>query len=254
MPGRHAAPKRPGPKRRLIAVLAFAGLAAAVPAPAHAAPQTPETPEAAVGQCSAGYAGISFDDGPTPLTSAYVQALADAGWTRATFFLTGAHALDMPDAVRELAAYGHWIGNHSYSHPFLDEAGEPGAFDELLGTNQIIESMTGSAPVLFRPPFGRTTPQIREDARVLGMTEALWTVDSFDYTGIGTDEIVANALTVEPGGVILLHDGYETTLAAIPRIVQGLADRGLCAGKIVPSEAPVQAWPGMTYDAVAAHW
>ncbi|MFI1582697.1 polysaccharide deacetylase family protein [Embleya sp. NPDC020630] len=230
-----------------VALMTVAGLFAGPTAAAHADPQP-------TGPCAAGYAAITFDDGPSTLTPAYVRALNDAGWVKATFFLTGAHALDYPQHVTQIAAGGHWIGNHSFSHPFLDELGEPDAFNELLGTNQILQSATGHAPSLFRPPYGRTTPGIRQDATTLGMTEVLWTVDTYDYNGISTDDIVANALTVRPGGIILLHEGYTTTLAAIPRIVEGLAERGLCAGRIVPSTTPVEAWPGTTFFATAAHW
>ncbi|MFI6582695.1 polysaccharide deacetylase family protein (plasmid) [Embleya sp. NBC_00888] len=229
------------------AMVAVAGLILGPTTAAHADPASPAP-------CSAGYAAISFDDGPSTLTPAYVQALNDAGWVKATFFLTGAHALDYPQYVAQIAAGGHWIGNHSFSHPFLDDLGEPDAFNELLGTNQILQSQTGHAPTLFRPPYGRTNAGIRQDATTLGMTEVLWTTDSFDYNGISTDDIVANALQVGPGGIILLHEGYQSTLAAIPRIVDGLAERGLCAGRIVPSTTPVQAWPGATYYATAAHW
>jgi len=86
------------------------------------------------------------------------------------------------------------------------------------------------------------------------MTEVLWTVDSFDYDGATTRQVVDNALEVEPGGIILLHEGYATTLAAIPQIVNGLADQGLCAGKVVPTETPVEVWPGTSHYAEAAHW
>ncbi|MET7303272.1 polysaccharide deacetylase family protein [Embleya sp. NPDC005575] len=230
-----------------VAIAAVTGLILGPTGPAHADPAPPAP-------CSAGYAAISFDDGPTTLTPAYVRALNDAGWVKATFFLTGAHALDYPQYVRQIAAGGHWIGNHSFSHPFLDELSGEDAFNELLGTNQILQAGTGHAPTLFRPPYGRTNAAIRQDATTFGMTEVLWTNDSFDYNGISTDDIVANALRVQPGGIILLHEGYETTLAAIPRIIDGLAERGLCAGKIVPTTTPVEAWPGSTYYATAAHW
>jgi peptidoglycan/xylan/chitin deacetylase (PgdA/CDA1 family) len=230
-----------------VAATALAGLIIGPSTAAHADP-------APTGPCAAGYVALSFDDGPSAMTPAYIQALNDAGWVKATFFLEGAHALDYPQYVRQLAGAGHWIGNHSFSHPFLDRLGEPDAFDELLGTNQIIQSQTGHAPALFRPPYGRTNAQIRQDATTLGMTEALWTTDSFDYNGISTDDIVANALTVRPGGIVLMHEGYQSTLAAIPRVVDGLAERGLCAGKIVPSATPVEAWPGTTFHATAAHW
>ncbi|GAA4961931.1 hypothetical protein GCM10023205_26920 [Yinghuangia aomiensis] len=259
--------KRSVPRRRIGTALIGAGILAAVPSlsacassdKAADAPKPPSASAAAAAppgpdRCAAGYVALTFDDGPTPMTSAYVQALAAAGNTRATFFLTGAHAEKDPGTVRALVEAGHAVGNHSYSHPYLDQEGEPKAFNELLGTNQIVKSAAGSAPTLFRPPFGRTNAQIRDDARRLGMTEVLWTTDSFDYKGIPADEITRNALAVQPGGVILLHEGYPATAAAIPAIVKGLADRGLCTGKVVPSSTTIEAWPGQTHNAVAAPW
>ncbi|MCD0452717.1 polysaccharide deacetylase family protein [Actinocorallia sp. API 0066] len=243
-------PRPPGSRRgrrRLTAcVLALTTALATV--------ASPSTSASADEPCANGFVAISFDDGPSELTPDYVQALYDAGWVRATFFLTGAHALEYPEHVDLLAQYGHWIGNHSFSHPFLDELDSTDAFNELLGTNQILLSQTGVAPTLFRPPYGRTNAAIRAHATTLGMTEALWTADSYDYNGVTAEEIVDNALEVEPGGIILLHEGYETTLAAIPDIVSGLADRGICAGKIVPTTTPVEAWPGTYHYAEAAHW
>ena len=234
-------------RRRLTACLlvlsASFGTAAAMASTASAAEP-----------CANGYVAITFDDGPAPTTPDYVEALYDAGQVRATFFLTGAHALDHPQHVDLLAQYGHWIGNHSFSHPFLDELGEPAVFNELLGTNQILLAQTGTAPVLFRPPYGRTNASVRQDATTLGMTEALWTTDSCDYTGATARQIAGNALEVQAGGIILLHEGYATTLAAIPQIVNGLADRGLCAGRIVPSDTPVEVWPGTSHYAVADRW
>ncbi|WP_436791436.1 polysaccharide deacetylase family protein [Yinghuangia sp. YIM S10712] len=235
--------------RRLTAQLAALAAAFGLLAAGPAAPRA-----AAAEQCANGYVAITFDDGPTAMTPDYVQALHDAGWVRATFFLTGAHAQEYPQYVDLLAQNGHWIANHSYSHPFLDELGEPDLFNELLGTNQILLAQTGTAPTLFRPPYGRTNAQVRQDATTLGMTEVLWTADSFDYNGVSAQEIADNALQVQSGGIILLHEGYATTLAAIPLIVNGLAERGLCAGKIVPTDTPVEAWPGTTYYATAAHW
>ncbi|MGR6999080.1 polysaccharide deacetylase family protein [Yinghuangia aomiensis] len=151
-----------------LSACASSDKAADAPKPASASAAAAATP--GPDRCTAGYVALTFDDGPTPMTSAYVQALAAAGNTRATFFLTGAHAEKDPGTVRALVEAGHAVGNHSYAHPYLDQEGEPKAFNELLGTNQIVKSAAGSAPTLFRPPFGRTNAQIRDDARRLGMT------------------------------------------------------------------------------------
>ncbi|WP_246150838.1 polysaccharide deacetylase family protein [Streptomyces qinzhouensis] len=197
---------------------------------------------------------ITFDDGPTALTGDYLKALRDAGNIRATFFVTGSLASASPDGTRRIAAAGHRIGNHSYTHPNLVALDAATAFAELRDTSRVVRAQTGRAPSLFRPPFGSTDARTRQDAARLGMTEVIWTADTVDWSGIPAETIVANALTVKAGGIILLHDGLPATLEAIPGIVRGLAERKQCAGRIVYSEEPVQAWPGLTFHAKAARW
>ncbi|MER6913575.1 polysaccharide deacetylase family protein [Streptomyces sp. NPDC000594] len=205
-------------------------------------------------RCSAGYVALTFDDGPTELTPAYLKALRDAGRVRATFFVTGSFAQARPDGTRRIAAEGHHLGNHSYTHPNLVQLDEAAAFAELRDTSRVVRAQTGRAPKLFRPPFGSTDARTREQAARLGMTEVIWTADTVDWSGIPAETIVANALTVRAGGIVLLHDGLPATLTAIPAIVRGLAERGLCPGRIVHSPTPVEAWPGLTFHAKAARW
>lgn len=205
-------------------------------------------------RCAGGYVAMTFDDGPTDATAAYLKALRDAGRVRATFFVTGTLADGQRAGTRRIVAEGHQVGNHSYTHPDLVQLDAATAFAELRDTSRVVRTQTGRAPTLLRPPFGSTDARTRRDAARLGMTEVIWTADTVDWSGIPTETIVANALTVKPGGIILMHDGLPTTLAAIPKIVQGLAERGLCPGRIVYSPTPVQAWPGLTFHARAAPW
>jgi peptidoglycan/xylan/chitin deacetylase (PgdA/CDA1 family) len=205
--------------------------------------------------CDHGYVALTFDDGPSTTTTAILQALRDNGLTRATFFNIGAQEQLHPDLVLAEQAAGERPGDHTYSHPFLDELTLGEAAGEILGTQQIHEQITGVREALFRPPFGRTTPEIRAIARSMGMTEVLWTIDTQDYAGATTAQIVATALTAHRGDIILMHDaGYATTVAAVPQIIRGLGDRGICAGRVVPTRHPVTAWPGTTFFATAARW
>lgn len=240
--------------RRLGAVIALTLVLAAAVVPQRAQAEAPD--HGAFGSaCRAGYVALTFDDGPSSTTLALLQALADNGSTRATFFNVGAQEQLHPDLVRAEQAAGEWPGDHTYSHPFLDELTPDAAAGEILGTQQIHEQLTGTVETLFRPPFGRTNATIRGIAQSLGMTEVLWTVDTRDYAGASSDEIVASALTARPGGIVLMHDaGYATTVAAVPRIIDGLAARGLCAGRVVPTARTITAWPGTTFHAVAARW
>ncbi|MYY13791.1 polysaccharide deacetylase family protein [Streptomyces sp. SID4919] len=229
---------------------------AAVPGAAQADPgHGPGTARTGAGSdCSAGYVALTFDDGPTASTTAYLKALRDAGQVRATWFVTGGLAAASPEGTRRIAAAGHHIGNHSYTHPDLVSLDAATAYAELRDTSQVVRAQTGRAPTLFRPPFGSTDARTRQDAARLGMTEVIWTADTVDWSGIPTETVVSNALTVRAGGIVLLHDGLQNTLAAIPGIVGGLAERGLCPGRIVRSAEPVEAWPGLTFHAKAARW
>ena len=116
---------------------------------------------------------------------------------------------------------------------------------------QTIRRITGRTPTLFRPPYGEVDEQVRADERRLGLLEVLWTVDSQDWNGAGTDEIVQAASTLQPGGIILMHDGgYQTTVDAVPRILRDLARRGLCPGRIAYTPRNISG-VGQIFHAVA---
>jgi peptidoglycan/xylan/chitin deacetylase (PgdA/CDA1 family) len=184
------------------------------------------------GACRAGYVGLTYDDGPTPATRLDLLAALRAARLRATFFEIGGNARANPDLTRAALRAGHWVGNHTYTHPHLPAIGEPAAYQEIASTQFVLQQATGRLPTLFREPFGDWSDQVRADLASIGLLEVLWTVDSRDWAGATTDEIVAAAATLQPGGIILMHDWATASVAAVPRIAEGLRARGLCAGRI----------------------
>jgi peptidoglycan/xylan/chitin deacetylase (PgdA/CDA1 family) len=220
-----------------VALAGVVGLATvavpAIPASAAGTATQPATTYSGARACRNGYVGLTYDDGPTPATlPALLTALRAAG-ARATFFNQGNNAEANPELVLAQQRAGMWIGSHTVTHPHLPEIGEPAAFKEILGAQLTLRSITGRWPTLFRPPFGETSDQIRADEARLRLLEVLWTVDSRDWAGASTDEIVAAARTLRPGGIILMHDWAPNSVEAVPRIVGDLHARGLCPGKIV---------------------
>jgi peptidoglycan/xylan/chitin deacetylase (PgdA/CDA1 family) len=208
---------------RIATLLLAAGLAAAMltPAVAHAA------------TCN-GYVGLTFDDGPSAAhTPALLNALRQYG-LRATMFNEGQFAAAYPAQVRAEAEAGMWIGNHSYTHPHLTQESQAQMDAELSRTQQAIAAAGGGTPTLFRPPYGETNSTLRAVAARYGLTQIIWDVDSQDWNGASVDAIVQANARLTNGQVILMHEWPANTLAAIPRIAQGLAGRGLCAGRISP--------------------
>ncbi|AGL16880.1 acetyl-xylan esterase [Actinoplanes sp. N902-109] len=210
----------------VLAVSGFAGPSQAGAAAAHEGP------------CRNGYVGLTYDDGPSATTDQLLAALR-ANRLRATFFNQGNNSLDRPELVRAEQRAGMWIGNHTFTHPHLPELTEPATFQEIASTQWVLRDVTGREPVLFRPPYGETNDQVRAAESRIGLLEVLWTVDSRDWAGVSADEIVAAAHTLQPGGIILMHDWPPATIEAVPRIAADLAARGLCAGRIAATAADV---------------
>jgi peptidoglycan/xylan/chitin deacetylase (PgdA/CDA1 family) len=174
---------------------------------------------------------LTFDDGPSPETTPAL--LAALGGTRATFFLWGEHAAAHPDLVRAIAAAGHAIGNHTWTHPQLTTLADDAARDqEVRRTQDLLTRLTGIRPDLFRPPYGDTDASVVRTLAAHDLTEVLWSVDTRDWAGCTADEIVAAAGEVQPGGVVLMHEGRPATVEAVPRILAALTARGLRPGPV----------------------
>jgi peptidoglycan/xylan/chitin deacetylase (PgdA/CDA1 family) len=206
-----------------VAVLALLGLVATT---VNATPSLAAT-------CN-GYVGLTFDDGPSGNTQALLNALRQNG-LRATMFNEGQYAAQNPGLVKAQVDAGMWVGNHSYTHPHLTQGSQATMDSEISRTQTAIANAGGGTPKLFRPPYGETNSTLRSVEQKYGLTEIIWDVDSQDWNNASTDAIVAANARLTNGQIILMHDWPANTLAAIPRIAQGLAGRNLCAGMISPS-------------------
>ncbi|MGW2056460.1 polysaccharide deacetylase family protein [Streptomyces sp. NPDC001840] len=222
--------------RSLVTGLAVVALAAASALTANAVAPAEATPApAAPAQAAAcnGYVGLTFDDGPSGTTTSLLNALRQNG-LRATMFNQGQYAAANPSQVRAQVDAGMWVANHSYTHPHLTQQSQAQIDSEISRTQQAIAGAGGGTPKLFRPPYGETNATVKSVAAKYGLTEIIWDVDSQDWNNASTDAIVQAAGRLTNGQIILMHDWPANTVAAIPRIAQGLAARGLCAGMISP--------------------
>ena len=189
----------------------------------------------AAAECSAGYVALTYDDGPNPSnTNTLLNALRSAGVT-ATMFNTGQAAAAQPALVRAQVSAGMQVANHSYTHPHMLTLSQAQMSSELSRTQSAIAAAGGGTPNLFRPPYGETNATLQAAASALGLRTITWDVDSQDWNGASTAQIVAAAARLTNGQSILMHDQYATTVAAVPQIAAGLRSRGLCAGVISPA-------------------
>ncbi|MFE7617605.1 polysaccharide deacetylase family protein [Streptomyces sp. NPDC057496] len=173
---------------------------------------------------------LSFDDGPDPLYTPPILATLREHDVRAMFFVCGEMAHDNQDLVRAIAEDGHTIGNHSWTHPLVTGLSRAGVRDELGPTSEVIERLTGAAPLWYRAPYGAWNRNSFEIGAALGMEPMAWTVDTLDWTEPGTGTIVRRVREgAAPGVVVLSHDAggdRSQSVAALRRYLPELLDDG----------------------------
>ncbi|MEV0583569.1 polysaccharide deacetylase family protein [Nonomuraea sp. NPDC050310] len=207
--------------RQITSLLAAACVAVTLATPASAAAKD-EPVDCTQVKCIA----LTFDDGPGKYADKLLDTLKKEK-AKATFFLEGQYVKLRPAFAKRMAAEGHELGNHSYSHPKFTDL-EPWAIrSEIQKTQDLVKQVTGVEPKLLRPPYGLVDMPTSEIAADFGMPVVLWTAGSKDWSSKNADSIKQQVLDVAaPNGIILMHDWVKETVDVMPNIVTLLKKRG----------------------------
>jgi peptidoglycan/xylan/chitin deacetylase (PgdA/CDA1 family) len=180
---------------------------------------------------------LTFDDGPHAQGTPAVLELLAAANVQATFFLVGEQVDRNPALAREIVAAGHAIGLHCQRHRNLLRLAPRQVRADIDRAEAAIGEATGLAPVLYRPPYGVLNSAALRLARARGWRTLLWSHWGRDWEARATPESIAARVTdgAGDGSVLLLHDAddysapdsWQRTVAALPRVLETLAERGL---------------------------
>jgi len=191
---------------------------------------------------------LTLDDGPDLIyTIAALTTFREKG-VKAMFCVVGYNIRRHPEIVRQIAAEGHSLCNHTQNHdPRLPMRPQPVIDAEILGNNDVLRDVAGQPkPMFYRPPAGKIGPGIIDAAHRAGQRVLKWNDDPQDYRKPGVDPIVASIVAqARPGGVILVHDGggdRGQTVAALPIVIDQLRAQGFTF--VLPEQiAPVPEAP-----------
>jgi probable sporulation protein (polysaccharide deacetylase family) len=151
---------------------------------------------------------------------------------KATFFLDGSWLSRFPEEARAVAADGHEIGNHGYSHKDMSKLGRNAAYEEISRTSKLIRETLGIEATLFAPPSGDYDEETVELAHELKLKTILWTLDTVDWKKPDPAWIIQRILTrLEPGALILMHP-TESSARALPELIRGIKTQGLALGTV----------------------
>jgi cellulose synthase/poly-beta-1,6-N-acetylglucosamine synthase-like glycosyltransferase/peptidoglycan/xylan/chitin deacetylase (PgdA/CDA1 family)/spore germination protein YaaH len=227
---------------------------------------------------------LTFDDGPDPVWTPKILDVLKQENVKAAFFVVGENGQANPELVKRIAAEGHEIGNHSFTHPNLAEVPSSVMDLELNTTQRLIESLTGRSTRLFRAPyFGDAEPHTPDEVEPTVEAQNLgyisiglhldpddWKTRNDDGSPHSADQIAnevfaaaENTTPEERGSIVLLHDSggdRSATVEALPKIIEGLRQRGYefttigdLAGITRDEEMPVVQRDGSLYAAADSY-
>jgi peptidoglycan/xylan/chitin deacetylase (PgdA/CDA1 family) len=228
----------------LVAVLAVALLTAGTATAGKGSDKGPTNPPGSMGLIA-----LTFDDGPSRELTPFVLDVLKKKDVPATFFLVGQNAEAHPDLVLRIRDEGHVIGNHSWSHPNFPDITAEQARSEIVHTNDMIQALTGTRPILFRYPYGNESEAGNVVIREQGMWGGvLWHWDTnnpgdFECPGDRGVQAYIEAEATDQA-VILLHDAMDVLACNknqkryLESSIDNLRDLGFEFGVVAPADEP----------------
>ncbi len=207
--------------------------------PSRVAPVTPPASVAtlpyynAIGEVEAGPADrpqivLTFDIGiASPNVSTILDILRD-NQVQTTIFVTGQWANNNPELLQRIAAEGHEIGNHSYSHPDFTHQSDDAILSELQRTEEIVQRIASVSPrPFFRAPYGARNAHTNALVAAQGYYPIYWTLDSGDWQNTTAEKVLAKVVSqAHNGSIVVSHLSSAQTAQVLATIIQQLRAQG----------------------------
>ena len=194
---------------------------------------------------------LTFDDGPWPTTPSVLKTLAEE-CTKAVFFPIGKHSTYHPEILKQVAAAGHTVGAHTWSHAHLDskKLSEAQVKEEIEKGFSAIKLALGANPApFFRFPALQHNPASVDYLGSRNIAMFSCDIDSFDYKSKDAAQIINTVMTKldkQGKGIILMHDLQKHTAEALPTLLRRLKAGGY---KVVQMKAKESLETLAEYDA-----
>ncbi|HEY3397118.1 MAG TPA: polysaccharide deacetylase family protein [Armatimonadota bacterium] len=212
-------------------------------------PVLENAPRVSHGPTAQRWVALTFDDGPHPKLTPWILDQLERVGAHATFFLVGKQVEMYPDLAREIVARGHEIASHTYTHQDLTSLTELEVERELAASRSVMAATTGVQAVYFRPPGGNYDGAVARAAGRWGFTPIFWSCNICDYyQNVQTHVVTGMMRKIEPGGIILLHNGEDLTVKVLPDLLRALQADGyrmVSVGELLGTRS--QPGPGRTY-------
>lgn len=166
---------------------------------------------------------LTFDDGPYgKVTNRIVKTLKKHD-SRATFFVVGNRIPKYPETLKNAAKNGNQIGTHTYAHTNLSKLKKAAIKKEMKRAVASIEEVIGEPPSILRPPYGSANAKVQ---KAVDLPMICWNVDTVDWSKKSKKAVLKECKNIQDGDIVLMHDLYSNTAAAVEKLVPALKKKG----------------------------
>lgn len=166
---------------------------------------------------------LTFDDGPYDrVTNRIVRALAKND-SRATFFVVGNRVERYADTMKNAFQKGNQIATHTFDHGDLSKMKKKQIRRELKRSFRVMKKINGENPTMLRPPYGNVNDKMRQTIQI---PMIYWSVDTEDWASRNRDKVLSRCKSIKDGDIVLMHDLYPSTAAAVEKLVPKLRKKG----------------------------
>lgn len=170
---------------------------------------------------------LTFDDGVFTKKTPKILEILEEYDARATFFALGRYVQQHPDLAQAILSQGSELGSHSWYHDKQTAKTSTARAEDFALVSRAFSEAVGSAPYLFRAPYGAINDDIKQELAEQNMLSVLWSVDTEDWRAKSAEQVYRAVMDdVSGGDIILLHENGKYTIEALPRIIKALQEQG----------------------------
>lgn len=152
---------------------------------------------------------------------------------KVTFFMVGDWVEKNEEAVKKIYEAGHEIGNHSYSHPHVNNLSLSQNKEQIQQCSDLLKKITGEGTKLYRGPYGEYNNTVIQAAKELEHETIQWSIDTLDYNGLTGEQMWERIQPkLENGSIILMHNGTENTALSLNEIITKIKEKGYIPVKV----------------------
>lgn len=172
---------------------------------------------------------LTFDDGPDPEITPWVQEQLRLVDAKATFFCVGKNVKECPEIAQDLVNNGHRLGNHTEHHLNGWKTSDETYLEDIQEAEECIQRIDNQVVKLFRPPYGRIK---RSQIRILQdqYEVVMWSHLSWDFASkVDCDKTIKKLKKVQPGSIIVFHDSekaFDNLQKILPELLSFYSEKG----------------------------